>query len=108
MRACCRFSCGLLLSLFFAVPIFAAQVDQKDPAKGFVAGSHHSKTGETMHYRLFVPPGYDRVKKYPLVLWLHNAAARGTDNLLQISGSDYLGSHIWIAHGNLEKYHAFV
>lgn len=108
MCAWCRFSCRFLLSLFIAAPILQAQAAQKDPAEGFTAGSHHSKTGETMQYRLFVPPGYDRAKKYPLVLWLHNAGARGSDNLLQISGSDYAGSHIWIAPANLEKYHAFV
>jgi predicted peptidase len=106
----------LSLRFFFAFTIvfllstsnFAAQQAQKDPAEGFIAGSHHSKSGETMRYRLFVPPGYDPAQKYPLVLWLHNAAARGSDNLLQIGGSDYLGAHVWITFGNLEKYHAFV
>ena len=61
-----------------------------------------------MQYRLFVPPGYDPAKKYPLVLWLHNAAGRGGDNLAQISGTNFAGSHIWITPENLKKYHAFV
>jgi Putative esterase len=48
-----------------------------------------------MQYRLFVPPGYDAAKKYPIVLWLHGANGRGSDNLLQISGGNYLGTHVW-------------
>jgi predicted peptidase len=108
MRVRCRFSLGCLLLTSIATSFFAAPQSQKDPTEGFIAGSYHSKSGETMRYRLFVPPGYDAAMKRPLVLWLHNAAARGSDNLLQISGSDFLGSHIWITGGNLEKYHAFV
>jgi predicted peptidase len=108
MRALLRFVTGLSLLLLIATHLFSAQQSQKDPAEGFLAGSYHSKSGETMRYRLFVPQDYDAAKKYPLVLWLHNAGARGSDNLLQITGSDYLGSHIWITSGNLEKYHAFV
>jgi predicted peptidase len=108
MRISLPFSCAFTLLFPFVAAILSAQQSQKNPAEGFIAGSYHSKSGETMPYRLFVPPGYDPAQKYPLVLWLHNAAARGSDNLLQITGSDYLGSHVWITSGNLEKYHAFV
>ena len=36
--------------------------------------------GQTMPYRILIPEGYDSEKKYPLVLCLHGAAARGSDN----------------------------
>ena len=36
--------------------------------------------GATMPYRLIKPPGYDPAKRYPLVLCLHGAGGRGTDN----------------------------
>jgi predicted peptidase len=61
-----------------------------------------------MAYRLFVPADYDAAKKYPLVLWLHGAAGRGSDNLLQISGDNRLGTHVWTTAENQAKYRAFV
>ena len=61
-----------------------------------------------MQYRLFVPPGYDAAKKYPIVLWLHGANGRGSDNLLQISGGNYLCTHIWTAPEIQAKDPAFV
>jgi predicted peptidase len=35
-----------------------------------------------MPYRLYVLSNYEKKTKYPLVLWLHGAAGRGTDNVL--------------------------
>lgn len=78
------------------------------PVQGFLARSYRSWTGETMPYRLFVPASYDTTKKFPLVLWLHNAMARGSDNLLQISGTDYPGSHLWTTLEAQAKFPAFV
>lgn len=43
---------------------------------------------ETLLYRLYVPQGYDRKKKYPLVLYLHGGGGRGNDNLKQIEGGN--------------------
>ena len=50
-----------------------------------------------MQYRLFVPRAYDAARKYPIVLWLHGANGRGSDNLQQISDGNYLGTHVWTA-----------
>jgi len=61
-----------------------------------------------MQYRLFVPATYNPAIKYPLVLWLHNAAGRGDDNVAQISGTNTLGTHIWTTPENQVKYSAFV
>ncbi|MGA8144243.1 MAG: alpha/beta hydrolase-fold protein [Candidatus Acidiferrales bacterium] len=80
----------------------------RSSADDFLARSYHSPGGETMRYRLFVPPGYDATKKYPIVLWLHGAAGRGSDNLLQISGGNFPGTHVWTTEENQAKYHAFV
>lgn len=44
--------------------------------------------GETLPYRLFVPPNYDRKKKYPLVVYLHGGGGVGDDNLKQIQGGN--------------------
>src|SRR5580700_10977348 len=98
---------SLLSLLFFLLSscseTFAAQAPQDDPARGFLARSYHSPGGETMQYRLFVPPGYDAAKRYPVVLWLHGANGRGSDNLLQISGGNFLGTHVWTAAGIQDK-----
>jgi predicted peptidase len=44
--------------------------------------------GETLPYRLFIPPRYDKRKKYPLVLYLHGGGGIGNDNRKQIDGGN--------------------
>jgi predicted peptidase len=106
MFARCSF---LFVGIFLLLAAGVAKTQsKKSPDEGFLARSYRSSTGETMQYRLFVPPNYDRAKKYPIVLWLHDAAGRGSDNLKQISGSNLPGSHIWTTAENQGKYHAFV
>jgi predicted peptidase len=108
MRLLHRLSFGFALIFALAsVPSIGAQ--QPDaPEKGFLAERYHSATGETMQYRLFVPADYDKIQKYPIVLWLHGAAGRGSDNLLQVSGGNFPGTHMWTTPENQAKYHAFV
>jgi len=105
MSARSLFLLGVTLLLTAAV---AKAQSKESPGKGFLARSYRSSTGETMQYRLFVAPGYDAAKKYPIVLWLHDAGGRGSDNLKQISGSNFQGSHIWTTAENQARYHAFV
>ena len=81
---------------------------QQAAVAGFIAGSYRSPSGEAMAYRLFVPPDYDAAKKYPIVLWLHGAAGRGSDNFSQLAGGNSPGSHFWTTPENQVKYHAFV
>ena len=51
----------------------------------FVARTYNDGKGHTLPYRLFIPSGYDPAKQYPLVLYLHGAGGRGTDNLKQMT-----------------------
>jgi len=51
------------------------------------------KTGATLPYRLYVPLGYDANRKYPLLLWLHGADGRGTDNARQLTGGNQIATH---------------
>src|SRR5579862_6529056 len=95
------------ISLLLTPAVSKAQ-SIESPGDGFLARSYRSATGETMQYRLFVPTGYDGARKYPVILWLHDAAGRGSDNLKQISASNFFGSHIWTAAESQAKYHAFV
>jgi predicted peptidase len=103
------FSLTALLSILTQPVATDAQADDPQSAvEGFIGGLYHSPGGETMQYRLFVPPGYDRTQKYPIVLWLHGAAGRGGDNVSELSGGNFAGSHIWTKPEIQQKYHAFV
>jgi predicted peptidase len=100
------FSAFLFLAALGTALLFPQAQDS--PAQGFLARSYHSSTGETMPYRLFVPPSYSPAKKYPLLLWLHNAIGGGSDNVLQISGTNYPGTHLWTTPEAQEKFPVFV
>jgi predicted peptidase len=112
--------CGYFILLFFSFCLCApAQTNDQGSSldatptssgavKGFIPGSYRSPSGEAMVYRLFVPPNYDAAKKYPIVLWLHGAAGRGSDNFSQLSGGNSPGSYFWTSPENQAKYHAFV
>ena len=63
-------------------------------------------TGETMGYRLFVPDNYDSARSYPLVLLLHGAGERGTDNEAQLTANQ--GATIWATPEEQAKHPAFV
>ncbi len=118
MRISLATRCGFIALLFFSLCLRTqTQTSEQEPdpkparataIEGFIAGSYRSPSGEAMAYRLFVPPDYDAAKKYPIVLWLHGAAGRGSDNVSQISGGNSAGSHFWTTAENQAKYHAFV
>ena len=59
---------------------------QPEIANNFVYRSH-THNGTTLPYRLFIPDGYSSAKHYPLMLVLHSAAERGTDNVVQLTNS---------------------
>jgi len=45
---------------------------------------YKDNAGKSIPYRLLKPANYDPAKKYPLVLFLHGAGERGTDNEVQL------------------------
>jgi predicted peptidase len=74
----------------------------------FLPKNYRNSRGDKLPYRFFSPQSYDNRKKYPLVLWLHGGAGRGTDNLKQISGGNTVGSHVWTSPKNQRKNPCFV
>jgi poly(3-hydroxybutyrate) depolymerase len=53
-------------------------------AKDFEPREHRDADGNVLRYRLFKPKDYDPSKPYPLILFLHGAGERGTDNQRQV------------------------
>ena len=97
-----RFTTIIFILTTMAVPCAA-----QDTVDGFVARVHRSGR-KTMPYRLFIPTGYDREQRYPLILWLHGAGGMGRDNLRQISGDQIPGTRTWTTPEHQAKYPAFV
>ena len=64
----------------------------------FAARVHRTAVGDELPYRLFTPAAAPSAAgaKFPLLLLLHGAGGRGTDNLLQIQGMNAcIGAGIW-------------
>jgi predicted peptidase len=78
--------------------------DDIDFRKDLVMG----KDGARLPYRLFVPLGYDKDRKYPLLLWLHGVDGRGSDNVKQLTKENLLGTHFWISGEVQRNFPVFV
>jgi len=73
MKPFCLFL-GAVLALIVAPHLWAQSTDNIE------ARIFNGENGRTLPYRIFKPANYDPQKKYPLVLCLHGAGGRGTDN----------------------------
>src|SRR5690606_16904668 len=71
-RAVVRFGPMLLPGLLLTSPCTAQQ-----PATGFL-GRELSVAGATHRYQVYLPPGYDPARAWPVVLFLHGAGERGS------------------------------
>ena len=60
----------------------AAVLSQFEDRAVTIAGG--AKQGEVYHYRLLKPAQIEPGKKYPVVLFLHGAGERGSDNIKQL------------------------
>lgn len=63
-----------------------------------------SSNSDTLRYRELLPENYNPQQKYPLVLFLHGAGERGSDNQAQLTH----GSMMFTNPVNREKYPAIV
>jgi predicted peptidase len=67
---------------------------------------HDLKTGDVLQYNLFVPKDYNSARTYPLVLFMHDAGATGSDPLSTLRQG--LGAVIWASPGDQAKRPALV
>jgi len=51
---------------------------------------YENGSGESIPYRLLVPPDCDPRRRYPLILFLHGAGERGSDNEAQLEHAEVL------------------
>lgn len=66
-----------------------------------------ARTQDGLPYRLFTPVNYDAAQKYPLVVYLHGAGQRGTDNMRQTT--EWNSMLAWLLDAqNRAQYPAFI
>ena len=68
-----------VLSLLVISSAYSQDLTSKFEAKQFI-----SESGDTLNYRIFIPEEVDSTGSYPLVLFLHGAGERGSDNKAQL------------------------
>ena len=74
----CILVTGVFLFLLSA-GLFASDIDKYYAKKEYI-----SPRRDTLRYRVLEPERIEKNKKYPLVLFLHGAGERGSDNEAQL------------------------
>jgi predicted peptidase len=99
---------GLSLFTLTALSVCAAVAPEmaQAQASAFQAGSFTASDGLTLPYRIFIPKNRDPKKSYPLVLAMHGAGERGTDNMLQLTTHQL--ATVWARDSNQARYPSFV
>lgn len=94
------YSVRLAWALLFSVSGVASS------AELYEARVYKNDKGETLNYRLMIPKDYSpsETEKYPLVLFLHGAGERGSDNAKQLVH----GTKEFATDTNREKFPCFV
>jgi predicted peptidase len=100
--------CGAFLALLPFTKVLHAATELTKDDIDFRKEAYVSKTTDRLPYRLFTPLGFDRARKYPLVLFLHGTDGRGSDNVKQLTQQNQLGSHFWISPEVQNKFPTFV
>ena len=81
----------LVGALYFLLAL--SQVTAKTNApREFLARVYTNAAKKTLPYRLLLPKDYDPAKRYPVILYLHGAAARGRDNAEPLNW----GPQLWL------------
>jgi predicted peptidase len=79
----------IIASLLCAICLAMPCLLKAQAAPTYDSGLYIAK-GDTLPYRILFPQNFDPAKKYPLILLLHGAGERGTDNQAQLNPSGKL------------------
>jgi len=71
-----------MLRIFAVTFLLAISAFARNPETGFLNRTLVS-SGTTYRYQVFLPAGWDRHSRWPVILFLHGAGERGDDGLLQ-------------------------
>lgn len=93
-----------LFAIGLAVPA-AAQTEHVDE---YEARVFEDATDARLRYRLFRPAAYDPAQRYPLVIYLHGAGGRGTDNLKQLMGGNRWATRLFSSPDVQQEHPSFV
>src|SRR5690242_1348280 len=93
-----------LLLAFTSVGFTSSAVFAQD-IQGFEARNYQG-TKASLPYRLFKVKNPEQGKKYPLILFLHGAGERGTDNAAQLNAN--AGATAWATDAHQTKNPAYV
>ncbi len=85
-----RASFGVLPLVLVASLALLVRADEPDLRNRLEKRVYTSADGQSLRYRLFVPANYDPQQKYPLILFLHGAGERGSDNEAQLKHAQVL------------------
>ncbi len=75
-----------------------------DPALKPYLRKEFESAGNILPYRILYPDNYDKTKKYPLILFLHGAGERGSDNEKQLVH----GAKLFLKDENRNAYPAII
>jgi len=104
-----KFISVLFLTLLVSVACGAQQLRTLDQREKILSPKvFKNSQGETLLYRVFIPPKIDQKKKYPLVLYLHGGGGRGDDNLKQIDGGNGYLIDFFTGADTQQRYPSFV
>ena len=92
------------LAVLLPAVLFLSSNRPLGAADGYQPHVYKNADGQVLPYQLLKPGNYDPGKKYPLVLFLHGAGERGTDNQAQLKHV----TAIFTTPENREKYPCFV
>jgi predicted peptidase len=93
------------LSTLVGLALIIGAPSHSQSVNDFKAGTH-TFGGTRLPFRLFIPKDYRASEKFPLILFLHGAGERGSDNTRPVA--DNLGALIFARDSNQAKHPAFI
>jgi predicted peptidase/TPR repeat protein len=67
---------------------------------------HDEKTGKNLMYNLYIPQNYNPAKKYPLVMFIHDAGAVSNNHIETLTQGT--GAIVWASKEDQQKHESFV